>query len=303
MTARLVSVGNAIVDLVLTVPHLPASGGDVLARSHGLQPGGAVNVLLAARRQVLPAAYAGAHGTGPLGDLVRSALAAEGVEVLLPADSSADTGVDVAFTEPGGERSFATAFGVEAGLRAEALATVRIEADDIVHVSGYGLLDETNGAVLAPWLDALPDHATVLLDPGPLAAAQQPAALTAALARADWVSLTLSEGAALTGETTADAVARALSVDGRGAIVRLGADGCLLSLCGAVEHIAGFAVELVDSNGAGDAHLGAFAAALSRGEAPVTAARIANAAAALAVTRAGPATAPTLAQTRALVGS
>jgi sugar/nucleoside kinase (ribokinase family) len=98
-------------------------------------------------------------------------------------------------------------------------------------------------------------------------------------------------------------VARALSLAGRGVLVRLGADGCLLSLCGAVEHIAGFAVAQVDANGAGDAHLGAFAAALSRGEAPVRAARIANAAAALAVTRAGPATAPTLAQTRALAGS
>jgi sugar/nucleoside kinase (ribokinase family) len=302
MTARLVSVGNAIVDLVFAVPRLPERGGDVLGHSHGLQPGGAVNVLVAARRHGLAAAYAGVHGTGPLGDLVRAACAAEGIEILVPIDASLDTGVDVVFTEPNGERSFATAFGAEAHARADALAKVRITADDFVHISGYGLLDETNGAVLAPWLDTVPPNATVLVDPGPLAAAQRPMALAAALERADWVSLTQHEGAALTGESTPEAMARSLATDGRSVIVRLGAEGCLIVTSGVVEHVGGFAVEQVDANGAGDAHLGAFAAALSRGDGPVRAARCANAAAALSVTRAGPATSPTLAETQAFVG-
>ncbi len=302
MTARLLSVGTAIVDAALTVPHLPERGGDVLGRSRGLHPGGAVNVLLAARRQGLPAAYAGAHGTGPLGDLVRAALAAEGVEVLLAADPDGDTGFDVALTESGGERSFVTAFGAEARLTAEALAGVAVGEGDVVHVSGYALLAATNGAVLAPWLEALPARVTVLLDPGPLAARERPPALAAALARADWVSASLSEARAISGQSAPAAAARALAVDGRGAIVRLGAEGCLLAVCGAVEPIAGFSVEQVDANGAGDAHLGAFAAALARGEAPARAARLANAAAAIAVTRSGPATAPTLAEARALAG-
>lgn len=302
MTARLLSVGNAIVDVALDLPHLPARGGDVLGRSRGLHPGGAVNVLLAARRQGLAAAYAGAHGTGPLGDLVRASLAAEGVEVLLPAHPSLDTGFDVAMTEADGERAFATAFGAEAHLDGAALAEVEVADDDLVHVSGYGLLGATNGGVIAPWLSALPERATVLLDPGPLAAAERPAALEVALARADWVSASLAEAVSLTGERAAEAAARALASRDRGAIVRLGADGCLVAVCGQVERVPGIAVEQVDTNGAGDAHLGAFAAALARGEAPARAARLANAAAALAVTRRGPATAPTLAETVAKLG-
>ncbi|MEP6759821.1 MAG: PfkB family carbohydrate kinase, partial [Sporichthyaceae bacterium] len=51
-------------------------------------------------------------------------------------------------------------------------------------------------------------------------------------------------------------------------------------------------VVAVDTNGAGDVHVGAFLAALARGEDPVRAARSANEAAADAVTRLGPATAP-----------
>ena len=48
----------------------------------------------------------------------------------------------------------------------------------------------------------------------------------------------------------------------------------------------------VDTTGAGDAHAGVFLAALADGLAPPAAARRANAAAALAVTRPGPATSP-----------
>jgi sugar/nucleoside kinase (ribokinase family) len=51
-------------------------------------------------------------------------------------------------------------------------------------------------------------------------------------------------------------------------------------------------VTAVDSTGAGDAHTGAFLAELRRTGSVVRSARTANAAAALAVTRAGSATAP-----------
>jgi sugar/nucleoside kinase (ribokinase family) len=57
--------------------------------------------------------------------------------------------------------------------------------------------------------------------------------------------------------------------------------------------VPGFAVDVVDTNGAGDAHSGAFIAALAAGAGDTAAARSANAAAALSVTRRGPATAPT----------
>jgi sugar/nucleoside kinase (ribokinase family) len=60
--------------------------------------------------------------------------------------------------------------------------------------------------------------------------------------------------------------------------------------------VPGFPVGVVDTNGAGDAHSGAFIASLADGAADTAAARSANAAAALAVTRPGPATAPTRAE-------
>ena len=80
---------------------------------------------------------------------------------------------------------------------------------------------------------------------------------------------------------------------GGGVLVRTGPDGCLLGRTALpVVHVPGFPVDAVDTNGAGDTHTGTFIAALARGADPPDAARTANAAAALSVTRRGPATAP-----------
>ena len=103
---RLVFAGEALVDLLMWVPSLPERGGDMLAKSSSVQVGGGFNIMAAAARQGLPVLYAGGHGTGPWGDRVRAALAAEDIAILRPPDLAADTGFDVAMVEPDGERTF-----------------------------------------------------------------------------------------------------------------------------------------------------------------------------------------------------
>ena len=71
----------------------------------------------------------------------------------------------------------------------------------------------------------------------------------------------------------------------------------------ATHRVPGFDVSVVDTNGAGDAHAGAFLAALAAGFPRAQAARRANAAAAIAVTRAGPATGPTASELDAFLAS
>src|SRR5437764_15422296 len=108
MIKRLVSLGSVIVDLVLEVPRLPDRGGDVLASQRGMAAGGAFNVLSAAARLGLPGIYAGPHGTGPFGDLVRAALAREGVATTIPPKPGLVTGCTLALAEPDGARTCAT---------------------------------------------------------------------------------------------------------------------------------------------------------------------------------------------------
>ncbi|QNE47855.1 sugar kinase [Glaciihabitans sp. INWT7] len=300
MTSRLVSVGNVIVDLTLRIPALPERGSDVLARDTGSTPGGAFNTLVAAVRQGLASAYGGAHGVGPHGDRVRSALSAEGIAVLLDPSPDADTGFDIALVDDDGERTFVTVFGAEARLAARELVSISLGAGDLVHVSGYGLLESTNAGVLAPWIAGIGPGHTVLFDPGPLATTVPAEALATVAGRADWLSCNLREALSLTGESDAGAAATALRESWRAVVIRLGPQGCLV-VEDEARFVPGFAAEAIDTTGAGDAHTGAFLAALASGEPPPAAARRANACAAIAVTRRGPATAPTAPEVQRLL--
>jgi len=139
----------------------------------------------------------------------------------------------------------------------------------------------------------------MFFDPGPLVGSIPAAALAAVLGRADWLACNAREAAMLTGgadpvEAAAELAGPAGAAGRPRVLVRTGPDGCLIARPGAgVVAVPGFRVGVVDTNGAGDAHSGAFIAALAAGTAEIAAARSANAAAALSVTRRGPATAPT----------
>ena len=67
--------------------------------------------------------------------------------------------------------------------------------------------------------------------------------------------------------------------------------------------VSAFAAEVVDTTGAGDTHVGAFIAALSRGLDPVEACRWGNAAASVVVASRGQASPPRLAELHALIGT
>ncbi|MGC4937767.1 PfkB family carbohydrate kinase [Kribbella sp. DT2] len=272
---RLLHLGNVVVDLVLTVDALPERGGDVLAGSSMRATGGGFNVMAAASRLGLATSYGGVLGTGPYGDQARDDLRREGIDFPQPPHPELDTGFVVALVDAGGERTFVTSPGAEATLTTIPETT----DDDLVYVSGYSLLHELNRATLVQHLPHL--RGTVFFDPGPLVRQIPPAALQTALTRADWLSCNAREAAALE------------DLPGRThVLVRRGADGCSLNN----QLVGGFRVDAVDLNGAGDAHSGAFLAALAAGIDPLDAARRANAAAALAVTRRGPATGPTQAE-------
>src|SRR5580700_12085643 len=148
------------------VPALPERGGDVLAGSSSVQVGGGFNIMAAAARQGLPVVYAGGHGTGPWGDLVRDALATEDIRILRTPDPDADTGFDVALVEAGGERTFVTSLGAETLREPGSWDAVQLWPGDAVYVSGYGLVPPESGPVLGAWAAGLPPGVLLFLDPG-----------------------------------------------------------------------------------------------------------------------------------------
>jgi sugar/nucleoside kinase (ribokinase family) len=179
--------------------------------------------------------------------------------------------------------------------------------NDIVYVSGYSLAHPRNAVALTGWLEDLPSDVLVITDPSPLIGELNHAVLSRVLSRTDVLSANAREARIVTGDSDPGTAARALASEmtvGGLALVRDGARGCWLAAARDERDpllVSGFEVTAVDTNGAGDAHGGVLAAALARGMAPVDAVVRANAAAALAVTRIGPATAPTTSAIDALV--
>ena len=286
MIRRLVSLGSVIVDLVLEVPRLPERGGDVLAKQREMAVGGAFNVLSAASRLGLPSVYAGPHGTGPFGDLVRATLAREAIGIEREPHPDLDTGWTIAMIEPDGERTFVTVTGADAIVEAGSLEGIDYRDGDAVYVSGYDLAYPAAGEEIARHVAGLAGGLLVVFDPGPLVADIPPDRLGAVLRRADVVSLNDRESKAL-GEIDVETI-----------VLRQGGDGATVRRRGQPPvHLEALRLESVaDTSGAGDVHVGANLAGLARGLGWTDAVQLANRAAAYAVSRSGPASGPTSAE-------
>lgn len=292
---RLVLAGSVVVDVQLSVPDRPRPGHDVLASRAHADVGGGFAVLAAARRHGLPAAYAGRHGDGPFGALVRASLAHEGVELLLPRDEGGDSGFRTVLVEPDGRRSVVTCPGVEARLGGGVLTAVRPGAGDAVHVSGHDLAYPRTGPAIATWLAGLGPNVLVVcdLDDG----ADVPWEVCRRVLRhAAVVTMTRAQARDLLGTGRPKAAFHELREYAPGlthAVLRAGLDGAWVedSVAGVVE-VPAPPVDPVDETGGGGTHTGVLLAELARGAALPRATLRANVAATLANARAGSASCP-----------
>ncbi|WP_243794334.1 PfkB family carbohydrate kinase [Saccharopolyspora gloriosae] len=306
----MIHTGQAVVDLVLRVPSVPAPGGDVFASGHEFLAGGGVNVMLAAARDGARVVYAGGHGTGPFGDIVRAALAPEDVELAAPADPGADTGFSVALVDDGAERTFVSTAGAESAVDVAQLRRTEPGNGDVVYVSGYSLVHDANRAALLEWLPTVPAGCSVVVDPAPVIGDVGLDSVRVLLDRADvWTTnerealiLLRRLGSNAETEDRATVAAALATATGRTVVLRAGSHGALISRPGGdVLSCPSPEVDAVDTNGAGDAHAGVMSARLAAGEDLEAAVRRAGVAAAIAVTRPGPATAPIAAEVDAVI--
>ena len=308
--SRVIHTGQALVDVVVEVPDLPDRGQNVMASSATDYAGGAVTVLVAAARFGADCVHAGAHGTGPHGDLVRAALAGEGIAASAAPVEGLDTGICVVMVEPSAERTFVTTLGAERRISVESLDTSRPGPGDLVCVTGFSLaLDSTRDPLLA-WLPTLAPGVVVVLDPGAAFAGLDDAVRQAMLEVTDVWSSNAEEAEdilrAVGLDAPADLAARTAAVAPllRGdavAIVRDGPEGCAVHVAGETTYVPGFPQTPVDTNGAGDTHTGALLAEVAAGTPWQEGCRRANAAAAIKVTRRGPESAPTAAEVDAFL--
>jgi ribokinase len=256
--ADVVVVGSANVDLVIRLAHLPGPGetvtGGELTRSMG---GKGANAAVAAARLGVGVAFIGAVGDDADGQAVRADLTSHGIDTsctsIVP---DAPTGTAAVLVDEAGENAIAVASG--ANLRLDA-ASVHA---GLTATAGPGAIVVTNleipdAAVLAAAEHCAAHDLRLIVDPAP--ARPLPAAV---LSAATVITPNRGELAALVG---ASGTPQDLLASGATAVaVTLGAEGVELHghIGGAPARIPSFAVEAVDTTGAGDAFAAGLAAAL-----------------------------------------
>lgn len=294
MSATFLVVGDANADLHAQLAHFPHEGDDCPLRALGWSSGGsAANVATALARLGARARLLARIGVDPAADVALRAAAAAGVDLdLVQRDAVLSTGLCFAAVSPGGERTFFSHRGANPGLDDDGRADP-LEGIGWIHVAGHALIEGSQRRIaLDLAIEAARRGIPMSLDlclPLLRAARDTVLALVPRLAVLFANELELP---ALVGDASADElVDRSLerfARDDDAPIVaaKLGARGSRLGGRASAD-LPAFPVIARDTTGAGDAYVAGFLFALTRGAAPITAARLGNALGALTATRPG----------------
>lgn len=282
---EIVVVGSANLDLVVDVDVIPLVGETVMGGDLRRIPGGkGANQAVAAARLGRRVALIGRVGDDEGGAILRSALAADGVEIgELRTVDGVPSGVALIAVGRDGDNAIVVSPGANARLSGPAV----VEAAALCAGASVTLL-QLEVPVEAVTEAALASTGTVILNPAPAPHDPLPVDLVAAV---DIMVPNQTELAALTNHegpvdaATAAELARRLPCEA--VVVTLGAEGALVVEGEDAVHVPAPRVDPVDTTAAGDSFCGALADALVGGATVVEAARWAVRVGAVTTLRAG----------------
>lgn len=285
MTAKIVVVGSFNADLVSYMERMPRPGETVHGERFATGAGGkGSNQAVAAARLGADVTFIGRVGNDVFANLAYDIWDAEGVKrEFVKRDDDVATGVAPILVDSDGENMIVVVLGANLRLRESDIdaARQRIAAADMLVVQR-----EINLEIVTYALRTAKEFGVkTILNPAP---ADGTSGETIHLA--DYLTPNEIELETLSGGEYDDVVSAArglLTRDDQTAIVTLGAEGARIVSPADSFLAPTFAVDVVDTTGAGDTFNAALAVGLSEGKALSDAARFANAAAALCVTKPG----------------
>ena len=284
MTAKIVVVGSFNADLVAYLERMPRPGETVHGDRFATFAGGkGSNQAVAAARLGADVTFIGRVGNDVFANLAYEIWDAEGVNRdYVSADDEYATGVAPILVDSSGENMIVVVLGANSRLTAADIdaARERIAAADVLVTQLEVNLDMVGYALET----AKQLGVATILNPAPAAAIPQ-----STIDLADYLTPNETELETLSGSAGdyAAAARTLLTRADQKAVVTLGAQGAQIVSGGESAVIPTYAVDVVDTTGAGDAFNAGLAVALAEGKPLPEAVRFANAAAALSVTKSG----------------
>jgi ribokinase len=283
-------VGSSMVDLVAYVDRMPADGETVVGDRFvvGMAGKGANQAVMAARLGA-PVAFVGCVGDDPYGTAICDNLAAEGIDVGAVTVVRDSSGVAPIWVDRTGANRIVVVPGANDALTVRA-ATSAVGGSPPVAVV-IGQLEVPQAPTAAAFAAARARGATTVLNPAPARPVDHEL-----VALSDWLVPNETEFtllAARQGLPGADplddgAAAELAAAVGTGLVVTRGERGAVVCAAGGQPvRVGAPAVDVVDTTGAGDAFVGAFAVGLARALPAVEAARLGCACASASVGRHG----------------
>lgn len=302
LRAGVVVLGSLNMDLSVTVPEIPRPGETMLGGPVSRQPGGkGANQAVAASRLGGEVHLIGRLGDDGMADTIRSVLLDAGVD-LTRVRTMPDVGTGLAFVsvDAHGENAIVVSSGANAALTC---AEVELDADALQRARIAVTQLETPLDAVARFAELCEDNGVALV----LNAAPYRSFPSDLLRRCTYLVLNRDEATSLTGiavrgrREAFEALAAAARQGASSVVITLGGDGCVALSNGSYFELDAYKVPVVDTTGAGDAFVGAFAVALSHGSGFDDALMFAAAAGAATCTHVGAQSLTTRSETRRLL--
>ena len=285
---RILVIGSSNTDMVIKLDRLPRPGETILGGDFFHAAGGkGANQAIAAARAGGEIKFVARVGRDMFGAKAVERLVQEGVNVEhVIREESLPSGVALIFLAKDGANSIAVAGGANARLSPADImkASAAIASADVVLMQLETPLETVQVAAELAARAEVP----FILNPAPARALSTDLLKLVSILTPNETESELLTGIAVTDESSAGRAAEQLLALGvKAVILTLGSRGVFVATALISELVPGYQVQAVDATGAGDVFNGALAVALAEGRPLLEAARFANAAAAISVTRLG----------------
>lgn len=281
---KMAVVGSTMIDLITYTARVPGPGETLFGESFHMGFGGkGANQAVMARLLGAEVAVINCLGDDPYGDMTIENFRTFGIDTTHVHRVAGSSGVAPIWVEPDGTNRIIIVPGANHHLTPGQAAQAVRELPNVSVVIGQ--LEIPQEVTEAGFAVARDRGAITILNPAPAASLDRQLLAVTSWLIPNEVEFEMLAGRPPTGDDALVTFARAI---GTRLLVTLGKDGAaLVSSTGAVIRIPAPETAAIDTTGAGDAFVGAFAFGIAQGMEEFDAVRLANACAADSVTRTG----------------